>query len=200
MFTYHFSVPPHFVLFFFSISVSTPTQPRTLLISVMCSCFVVVVQLLNHVQLFRDPMNCRPPGSLSMGFPRQEYCSGLPFPSPGDLLHLGIEVTSPAFQVNFLPLSQPDFSHTFTHLRLQNLLFMTFTVFTYVIIYVSLILQQRKSFSLGPVSTLSQLSFIATFQRNILTSPSNFNVCSPASTLFQWQLCSLSQEPVASKM
>ena len=33
---------------------------------------------------------------LSMGFPRQEYQSGLPFPSPGDLPDLGIEPASPA--------------------------------------------------------------------------------------------------------
>ena len=32
---------------------------------------------------------------LSMGFPRQEYWSGLPFPSPGDLSHLGIEPMLP---------------------------------------------------------------------------------------------------------
>ena len=32
--------------------------------------------------------------SLSMGFPRKEYWSGLPFPSPGDLLNPGIETTS----------------------------------------------------------------------------------------------------------
>ena len=41
-------------------------------------------------------MDCRPPASLSMGFPRQEYWSGLPFPSPGDFLDPGIE---PAFPV-----------------------------------------------------------------------------------------------------
>ena len=33
--------------------------------------------------------------SLSIGFPRQEYWSGLPFPSPGDLPDPGIEPTSP---------------------------------------------------------------------------------------------------------
>ena len=33
---------------------------------------------------------------LSMGFPRQEYWSGLPFPSPGDLPDPGIKSTSPA--------------------------------------------------------------------------------------------------------
>ena len=33
-----------------------------------------------------DPMDCHPPGSsMSVGFSRQEYWSGLPFPSPGDL-------------------------------------------------------------------------------------------------------------------
>ena len=41
--------------------------------------------------------------SLSMGFPRQEYWSGLSFPSPGDLPDPGIELTSPALQVDSLP-------------------------------------------------------------------------------------------------
>ena len=36
--------------------------------------------------------------SLSMGFSRQEYWSGLPFPSPGDLPDLGIKPKSPALQ------------------------------------------------------------------------------------------------------
>ena len=42
---------------------------------------------------------------LSKGFPRQEYWSGLPFPSPGDLPNLGIKVAYPALKVNSLPLS-----------------------------------------------------------------------------------------------
>ena len=46
---------------------------------------------------------CRAP--LSMGFSRQEYWSGLPFPSPGDLPDPGIEPRSPALQVDSLPLS-----------------------------------------------------------------------------------------------
>ena len=37
---------------------------------------------------------------LSMGFPRQEYWSGLPFPSPGNLPDPGIKPRSPAFQVD----------------------------------------------------------------------------------------------------
>ena len=44
---------------------------------------------------------------LSMGFPRQEYWSGLPFPSSGDLPNPGIEPESSAWQVDSLPLSHP---------------------------------------------------------------------------------------------
>ena len=42
---------------------------------------------------------------LSLVFPRQEYWSGLPFPSPGDLPDPGIKPASPALQVGSLPLS-----------------------------------------------------------------------------------------------
>ena len=42
-----------------------------------------------------------------MGFSRQEYWSGLPFPSPGDLPNLGIEPGSPALQANSLPIELP---------------------------------------------------------------------------------------------
>ena len=44
---------------------------------------------------------CQAP--LSMGFSRQEYCSGLPLPSPGDLPDPGIETASPALQADSLP-------------------------------------------------------------------------------------------------
>ena len=43
----------------------------------------------------------------SMGFSRQEYWSGLPFPSPGDLPNPGIEPGSPALQTDALP-SEPQ--------------------------------------------------------------------------------------------
>ena len=48
---------------------------------------------------------CQPP--LSMGFFRQEYWSGLPFPSPGDLPDPGIEPRSPTLQVDVLPSEPP---------------------------------------------------------------------------------------------
>ena len=44
---------------------------------------------------------CQAP--LSMGFSRQEYWSGLPFPSPGDLPDPGIEPGSPTLQADSLP-------------------------------------------------------------------------------------------------
>ena len=45
---------------------------------------------------------------LSMGFSRQEYWSGLPFPSPGDLPNPGIEAESPALQTGSLPLGHQE--------------------------------------------------------------------------------------------
>ena len=47
----------------------------------------------------------------SMGFSRQEYWSGLPFPSPGDLLDPGMEPGSPAFQADSLPSEPQDKPH-----------------------------------------------------------------------------------------
>ena len=49
--------------------------------------------------------------SLSMGFSRQEYWSGLPFPSPGDLPDPGIEPRSPALQAEALPSEPPRKPH-----------------------------------------------------------------------------------------
>ena len=45
---------------------------------------------------FATPWTVVHQAPLSMGFPRQEYWSGLPFPSPGDHPYPGIEPTSPA--------------------------------------------------------------------------------------------------------
>ena len=44
---------------------------------------------------------------LSMGFSRQEYWGGLPFPSPGDLPDPGIEPTSPELDEGLLPTEPP---------------------------------------------------------------------------------------------
>ena len=54
-----------------------------------------------------DPTDCSPPGSSPMGFSKQEYWSGLPFPSPGDLPDSGIEPGSPTFQADALTSAAP---------------------------------------------------------------------------------------------
>ena len=53
-------------------------------------------QLLSHAWLLATPWTVAHQAPLSMGFPRQQYWSGLPFPSSGDLPDPGIEPTSPA--------------------------------------------------------------------------------------------------------
>ena len=67
---------------------------------------VCVCMLVSHVQLFGTPWTVACQAPLSMEFPRQEYWSGLPFPSPGALPDPGIELGSPAFQADSL-LSEP---------------------------------------------------------------------------------------------
>ena len=56
----------------------------------------VEVLSLSHVQLFVTPWTVAHQALLSVEFSRQEYWSGLPFPSPGDLLNPGIKLGSPA--------------------------------------------------------------------------------------------------------
>ena len=66
---------------------------------------------LSYVQLFATPWAVAYQAPLSMEFSRQEYWSGLPFPSPGDLPYPGIKPRSPALQVNFLsaePQGKPN--------------------------------------------------------------------------------------------
>ena len=52
------------------------------------------MKLLSHVRLFVTPWTLAYQAPPSMGFSRQEYWSGLPFPSPGDLPDPGIVLTS----------------------------------------------------------------------------------------------------------
>ena len=51
---------------------------------------------------FATPWTVARQAPLIMGFPRQQYWSGLSFPSPGDLPNPGIESASPALQVDYL--------------------------------------------------------------------------------------------------
>ena len=54
------------------------------------------VCVLGHIQLFATPWTVARQVPLSMGFSRQEYWTGLPFPTPGDLPDPEIEPASPA--------------------------------------------------------------------------------------------------------
>ena len=65
------------------------------------------MKLLSRVQLFVTPWTVAYQAPPSMGFSRQEYWSGLPFPSPGDLPNPGLEPESPAFQADALTSEPP---------------------------------------------------------------------------------------------
>ena len=67
----------------------------------------VKVTSLSHVRLFATPWTIAHQAPLSMGFSGQEYWSGLPFPSPGDLPDPGIEPGSPALQADALSSEPP---------------------------------------------------------------------------------------------
>ena len=65
--------------------------------SFICTVVIMVLLLLSHfscVQLFATPWTVA--YQVTWDFSRQEYWSGLPFPSPGDLPDSGIEPRSPA--------------------------------------------------------------------------------------------------------
>ena len=65
------------------------------------------VRSLSRVRLFVTLWTVARQVPLSMGFSRQEYWSGLPFLSPGDLPNPGIEPGSPALQVDALSSVPP---------------------------------------------------------------------------------------------
>ena len=68
---------------------------------------VVVAYLLSCVWLFVTTWTAAHQASLSMGFPRQEYWSGLPFPSPGALPDPGLDPASPVLADGFFTAEPP---------------------------------------------------------------------------------------------
>ena len=62
--------------------------------------------------LFATPETIACQAPLSMGFPRQEHWSGLPFPAPGDRPNSGMELQSPALQAGSLLLRHQGFPYT----------------------------------------------------------------------------------------
>ena len=75
---------------------------------------VTYVQLLSYVQLFATPWTVAHQAPLLLGFSRQEYWSGVPIPSPGDLPHPGIEPGFPALWADALPSEPPGKPNTYT--------------------------------------------------------------------------------------
>ena len=76
------------------------TKDLLILTLLYCSaCMCAVLSCFSRVQLFATPRTVALQAPLSMGFPRQEYWSGLPCPPPGDLPDPGIKPVSPALQV-----------------------------------------------------------------------------------------------------
>ena len=65
------------------------------------------MKLLSRVRLFATLWTVAHQAPLSMGFSRQEYWSGLPFPSPGDLPDPGIEPGSPTLEADALTSEPP---------------------------------------------------------------------------------------------
>ena len=73
----------------------------------VCLSVCVCVRALSHVRLFSAPWTVAQQAPLSMEFSRQEYWSGLPFPSPGNLPDPGIEAGSPLLQADSLLFEPP---------------------------------------------------------------------------------------------
>ena len=93
-----------------------------------------MLRRFSHVQLFVTPWTVACQAPLSVGFPRQEYWSGLPFPSPGDLPDPGIEpvsLTSPAWALAgrfFTTITTWVMYHKIHQFKVYNSMF--FSIFT----------------------------------------------------------------------
>ena len=77
-------------------------NPCSITFMYICSWPKVKVKSLSHVRLFATPWTVAHQAPPSMGLSRQEYCSGLPFPSLGDLPDPRIDPRSPTLQADAL--------------------------------------------------------------------------------------------------
>ena len=79
-------------------------------------CFIKVkVKSLSCVRLFATPQTVAYQAPRSMGFSRQEHWSGLPFSSPGDLSHPGMEPMCPALAGRFFTFEPPGKPHHYIY-------------------------------------------------------------------------------------
>ena len=84
-----------------------PRGPESLHCRCIQTTLKVKVKSLSRVRLLATPWTVARQAPLSVGFSRQEYWSGLPFPSPGDLPDTGIKRRSPVLQEESLPFEPP---------------------------------------------------------------------------------------------
>ena len=103
----------HMLLLLLKLNIYLPSNspdlnpPCTTFFTTLATNQKVKVKSLSHVQLLATPWTVAYQAPPSMGFSRQEYWNGLPFPSPGDLPNPGIKPWSPSFQADALP-SEPS--------------------------------------------------------------------------------------------
>ena len=114
---------------------------------------------LSHVQLFLTPWTTAFQALPSMVFSRQEYWSGLPFPSPGNLPHTEIEPASPALTGRFFTTEPPGKPIKRLYQHINSL---------FIIIF----------FFLLKIGLLSSLEKVTWFSVNIicLTGPLNWTI------------------------
>ena len=87
-----------------------------------------VCYLLSHVQLFITSWTVAHQAPPCMGFSRQEYWSGLPYPSTGALPDPGIEPRSPALQADALTCEPPGILHDNMLIQIFATIFSTITL------------------------------------------------------------------------
>ena len=98
----------------------------------------IQMKLLSRVWLFATRWTVAYQAHPSMGFSRQKYWSGLPFPFPGDLPSPGIEPRSPALQADAL-LSEPPGNHYFFSVTSSKYHLMFITLYRWYLAIISLI-------------------------------------------------------------
>ena len=142
-----------------------------------------VACLLSHVRLFATPRTVAHQAPLPMGFCRQEYWSGLPFPSPGDLPEPGTEPVfpvSPALQAILYHLSHKNHIICFTgpyKLLLPHRVFLSAPVFKILSRHRDMNLLKHwdaKIFSSPPWALISSYQVLITDWRSMI-SGSCFN-------------------------
>ena len=104
--------------------------------------------MLSCVQLFATPWSVACQAPLSMEFSRQEYCSGLPCPSPRDFSNPGIKPASPPLAGGFFttePPASPVYIHTYIHIYFYFIV--SCTLYSYYINIYDIKCYSPKSFS-----------------------------------------------------